>query len=50
MSASWFGGSRIGECLQLFNRDYGRRIVNSRSVVMIVSDGYYTGNPEQLAA
>lgn len=49
LSAGWSGGTRIGECLQLFNRDYGRRIVNSRSVVMIVSDGYDTGNPEQLA-
>lgn len=49
MSAGWSGGTRIGECLQLFNRDYGRRIVNSRSVVMIVSDGYDTGEPEELA-
>lgn len=49
MSAGWSGGTRIGECLQLFNRDHGRRIVNSRSVVMIVSDGYDTGEPEQLA-
>lgn len=48
MSSGWSGGTRIGECLQLFNRDYGRRIVNSRSVVMIVSDGYDTGEPETL--
>jgi len=49
MSYGWSGGTRIGECLQLFNRGYGRRIVNSRSIVMIVSDGYDTGEPEQLA-
>ena len=48
LSAGWSGGTRIGECLQMFNRDYGRRIVNSRSVVMIVSDGYDTGEPEML--
>lgn len=48
MSSGWSGGTRIGECLQLFNHDYGRRIVNSRSIVMIVSDGYDTGEPEQL--
>lgn len=48
MSSGWSGGTRIGECLQLFNRDYARRIVNSRSVVMIVSDGYDTGEPETL--
>ncbi|MEE8388038.1 MAG: VWA domain-containing protein [Acidiferrobacterales bacterium] len=49
MSAGWSGGTRIGECLQLFNLDYGRRIVNSRSVVIIVSDGYDTGEPQLLA-
>ncbi|MDH5424159.1 MAG: VWA domain-containing protein [Gammaproteobacteria bacterium] len=48
MSSGWSGGTRIGECLQMFNRDYGRRIVNSRSIVMIVSDGYDTGEPQQL--
>lgn len=48
MSSGWSGGTRIGECLQIFNRDYGRRIVNSRSIVMIVSDGYDTGEPKQL--
>lgn len=48
MSSGWSGGTRIGECLQLFNHDYGRRIVNSRSIVMIVSDGYDTGEPQQL--
>jgi len=48
MSSGWSGGTRIGECLQLFNRDYGRRIVNSRTIVMVVSDGYDTGEPEQL--
>lgn len=49
MSSGWSGGTRIGECLQRFNRDYGRRIVNSRTVVMIVSDGYDTGEPAELA-
>lgn len=48
MSHGWSGGTRIGECLQVFNRDYGRRIVNSRSIVMIVSDGYDTGEPQLL--
>lgn len=49
MSVGWSGGTRIGECLKFFNQDYGRRIVNSRSVVMIVSDGYDTGEPDELA-
>jgi len=50
LSAGWSGGTRIGECLSAFNRDYARRIVNARSVVVMVSDGYDTGEPETLAA
>jgi uncharacterized protein with von Willebrand factor type A (vWA) domain len=49
VSQGWSGGTRIGECLDYFNRHYGRQIVNSRSVVVMVSDGYDTGEPELLA-
>jgi uncharacterized protein len=42
------GGTRIGESLATFNRWHARRVLNSRSAVMIVSDGYDTGAPEQL--
>jgi uncharacterized protein with von Willebrand factor type A (vWA) domain len=42
------GGTRIGECLATFNRWHARRVINSRTAVMIVSDGYDTGEPEQL--
>lgn len=48
MSKGWSGGTRIGECLENFNRHYGHRMVNSRSIVVIVSDGYDTGEPEVL--
>ena len=44
------GGTRIGESLAVFNRWHARRVINSRTAVMIVSDGYDTGAPEQLAA
>ena len=44
------GGTRIGESLATFNRWHVRRTVNSRTAIMIVSDGYDTGGPEQLAA
>lgn len=43
------GGTRIGESLATFNRWHARRVINSRTAVMIVSDGYDTGEPEQLA-
>jgi uncharacterized protein with von Willebrand factor type A (vWA) domain len=42
------GGTRIGECLAAFNRWHARRVINSRTAVMIVSDGYDTGEPERL--
>jgi uncharacterized protein len=42
------GGTRIGESLATFNRWHARRVINSRTAVMIVSDGYDTGAPEQL--
>jgi uncharacterized protein with von Willebrand factor type A (vWA) domain len=42
------GGTRIGECLATFNRWHARRVINSRTAVMIVSDGYDTGAPERL--
>ena len=43
------GGTRIGDCLADFNRWHARRVVNARTAVMIVSDGYDTGAPERLA-
>jgi uncharacterized protein len=42
------GGTRIGESLATFNRWHARRVINSRTAVMIVSDGYDTGEPERL--
>ena len=43
------GGTRIGESLATFNRWHAKRVINSRTAVMIVSDGYDTGEPERLA-
>jgi uncharacterized protein with von Willebrand factor type A (vWA) domain len=42
------GGTRIGESLATFNRWHARRVINSRTALMIVSDGYDTGEPGQL--
>ena len=50
MAEGWSGGTRIGESLATFNRRYAASVLNRRSVVVIVSDGYDTGPPEQLAA
>jgi hypothetical protein len=42
------GGTRIGEALATLNREYGRRIGRG-SVVIVLSDGWDRGEPEQLA-
>ena len=42
------GGTRIGESLQTFNRWHAARVIHSRTCVMIVSDGYETGDAAQL--
>ncbi len=44
----WSGGTRIGETLGVFNRDWSRRI-GGGPVVLIVSDGWDTGDPGRLA-
>jgi uncharacterized protein with von Willebrand factor type A (vWA) domain len=44
------GGTRIGESLATFNRWHARRVINSRTAVIIVSDGYDTDDPERLGA
>ena len=49
LAAGWGGGTRIGESLSEFNRGDGARLVHSRTGVIIVSDGYDTGEPQLLA-
>jgi uncharacterized protein with von Willebrand factor type A (vWA) domain len=48
IAAGWSGGTRIGECLRDFNRGQGARLVHSRTGVIVVSDGYDTGEPSVL--
>ena len=44
------GGTRIGESLKTFNRWHAARVIHSRTCVMIVSDGYETGDAALLGA
>jgi uncharacterized protein with von Willebrand factor type A (vWA) domain len=44
------GGTRIGACLAQFNRWHASRVLTSRSVLMIVSDGYDTDEPGAVGA
>jgi uncharacterized protein with von Willebrand factor type A (vWA) domain len=49
LSAGWAGGTRIGDCLAQFEREH-RRLMHARTALIVVSDGYDTGDPAQLAA
>ncbi len=44
------GGTRIAGALKAFNDRYARASLNSRSIVIMMSDGYDTDPPELLAA
>jgi uncharacterized protein len=41
---NWSGGTRIGESLETFVTDFGTKNLTSKSVVIIVSDGWETGD------
>jgi uncharacterized protein with von Willebrand factor type A (vWA) domain len=45
----WSGGTRIGESLATFNREWPH-LVDRRTIVIVLSDGWDTGEPEILAA
>jgi uncharacterized protein len=42
----WLGGTRIGAALKEFNDLYGRRGMARGAVVVIISDGWETGDPD----
>ena len=46
----WAGGTRIGAALREFNDRYGVRGMGRGAVVLIISDGWETGNPALLGA
>jgi len=45
----WSGGTRIAQCLAEFNEQFGRRGMAHGAVVVIISDGWDTGAPADLA-
>jgi uncharacterized protein with von Willebrand factor type A (vWA) domain len=42
----WHGGTKLGAALKEFNDRYGRRGMARGAVVLIISDGWDTGDPE----
>lgn len=49
IAQGWGGGTRIGESLEQFNREHAPRLVHSRTAIVVMSDGYDTGDPARLA-
>ena len=45
----WSGGTRIGQAIRTFNFIWGRRVLKSDAVVLVVSDGWDRGDPDLLA-
>jgi uncharacterized protein len=48
-AGDWSGGTRIGDALSTLNREHGRRIGRG-AIVVLLSDGWDRGEPEQLSA
>ncbi|GAB5446610.1 vWA domain-containing protein [Gymnodinialimonas sp.] len=46
----WEGGTRIGVCLEEFNRAWSRRVLGRGAVVLLITDGLDRDEPERLAA
>ena len=45
----WEGGTRIGACLETFNRDWSRRVLWQGAVVLVITDGLDRDDPDALA-
>lgn len=46
----WEGGTRVGACLEAFNRDWSRRVLGRGAVVLLITDGLDRDAPERLSA
>ena len=49
IAQGWAGGTRIGESIEQFNREHAPRVVHGRTAVLVLSDGYDTGEPQRLS-
>jgi len=47
---NWSGGTKIGHSLRQFLEQYGRQLLGHRTVVIVISDGWDTGEVEALEA
>jgi uncharacterized protein len=47
---NWSSGTKIGECLETFYDNYGKRTLNGSPIVIVLSDGLDTGEPALLGS
>jgi uncharacterized protein len=45
----WLGGTCIAESMETFNRLYAGKTLTARSILIVISDGFDTNEPEYLA-
>ncbi|MBV8442487.1 MAG: VWA domain-containing protein, partial [Hyphomicrobiales bacterium] len=50
LAVDWSGGTRIGEALARFNREWARRVLGQGAIVVLFTDGLERDGVEQLAA
>ena len=50
LAVDWSGGTRIGESLARFNREWGRRVLGQGAIVLLFTDGLERESVDQLAA
>jgi hypothetical protein len=46
----WEGGTRIGVCLETFNRNWSRRVLGQGAIVLLITDGLDRDEPARLEA
>lgn len=44
----WGSGTKIGECLKIFNETYAKQCMQSKNITLILSDGLDTGESDTL--
>ncbi|MEM6889104.1 MAG: VWA domain-containing protein [Pseudomonadota bacterium] len=45
----WEGGTRIGQCLETFNREWSRRVMGQGAMVLLITDGLDRDDPDALS-
>jgi uncharacterized protein len=50
MTVDWSGGTRIGEALHRFNRDWSRRVLGQGAITLLITDGLERDDLDRLKA